>query len=130
MDEVHRLPPEGQELLDYLMDKGKFRRMGRLETERTANVLIIAATTEDIESSLLLTFRRRIPMIIELSPLASRPLQERYHIIKNFFYKEADRIGVKVKVTQEALRALLLYDCPGNIGQLRSDIQVACARGF
>jgi transcriptional regulator with AAA-type ATPase domain/transcriptional regulatory protein LevR len=130
LDEVHRLPPEGQELLYYLMDKGKFRRMGETETERTANVLIIAATTEDIESSLLLTFRRRIPMIIELSPLASRPLQERYHIIKNFFYKEADRIGVKVKVTQEALRALLLYDCPGNIGQLRSDIQVACARGF
>ena len=24
----------------------------------------------------------------------------------------------------------LLYDCPGNIGQLRSDIQVACAKGF
>ncbi|NLZ51672.1 MAG: sigma 54-interacting transcriptional regulator [Thermoanaerobacteraceae bacterium] len=130
LDEVHRLPPEGQELLYFLMDKGKFRRMGETDTERTANVLIIAATTEDIESSLLLTFRRRIPMIIELSPLLSRPLDERYKIITNFFNKEADRIGMKVKVTQQALRALLLYDCPGNIGQLRSDIQVACARGF
>jgi len=130
LDEVHRLPPEGQELLYYLMDKGKFRRMGETETERTANVLIIAATTADIESSLLLTFRRRIPMIIELPPLAARPLHERFQIITNFFNKEADRIGVKVKVTQQALRALLLYDCPGNIGQLRSDIQVACARGF
>ena len=29
MDEVHRLPPEGQEILFYLMDKGKFRRLGR-----------------------------------------------------------------------------------------------------
>ena len=104
--------------------------MGETDTERTANVIIIAATTEDIESSLLLTFRRRIPMIIELSPLTLRPLDERYSIIKDFFHKEADRIGVKVRVTQEALRALLLYDCPGNIGQLRSDIQVACARGF
>jgi len=130
LDEVHRLPPEGQELLYYLMDKGKFRRMGETETERTANVLIIAATTADIESSLLLTFRRRIPMIIELPPLAARPLHERFQTITNFFNKEADRIGVKVKVTQQALRALLLYDCPGNIGQLRSDIQVACARGF
>jgi len=130
LDEVHRLPPEGQELLYFLIDKGKFRRMGETETERTANVLIIAATTEDIESSLLFTFRRRIPMIIELPPLAARPLEERYQIIKEFFHKEADRIGLKVKVTQEALRALLLYDCPGNIGQLRSDIQVACARGF
>lgn len=130
LDEVHRLPPEGQELLYFLMDKGKFRRMGETDIERTANVLIIAATTEDIESSLLLTFRRRIPMIIELPALVARPLDERYKIITNFFNKEADRIGMKVKVTQQALRALLLYDCPGNIGQLRSDIQVACARGF
>lgn len=130
LDEVHRLPPEGQELLYYLIDKGKFRRLGETETLRSANVMIIAATTEDIESSLLLTFRRRIPMIIELPPLSIRPLSERFNIIKEFFSKEADRTGTSIKVTQEALRALLLYDCPGNIGQLRSDIQVACARGF
>ncbi len=23
----------------------------------------------------------------------------------------------------------MIYDCPGNIGQLKSDVQVACARG-
>ena len=28
LDEVHRLPPEGQEILFYLMDKGRFRRLG------------------------------------------------------------------------------------------------------
>jgi len=88
LDEVHRLPPEGQELLYFLIDKGKFRRMGETETERTANVMIIAATTEDIESSLLLTFRRRIPMIIELPSLATRPLIERYHMIKEFSIKK------------------------------------------
>jgi len=130
LDEVHRLPPEGQELLYFLIDKGIFRRMGETETDRSASVLIIAATTEDIESSLLLTFRRRIPMIIELSTLSVRPLDERYDLIRSFFKKEADRIGVGLKVSHETLRALLLYNCPGNIGQLRSDIQVACARGF
>lgn len=130
LDEVHRLPSEGQELLFYLLDKGKFRRLGETETDRTSNVMIIAATTEDIESTLLLTFRRRIPMIIELPPLSVRPIVERYAIIKDFFRKECERIGIKIKVTQQALRALLVYDCPGNVGQLRSDIQVACARGF
>ncbi|TYP56765.1 sigma 54-interacting transcriptional regulator [Thermosediminibacter litoriperuensis] len=130
LDEVHRLPPEGQEILYYLIDKGKFRRLGETEAYRSVNVMIIAATTEDIESSLLLTFRRRIPMIIELPSLSARPISERYEIIKDFFRKESDRIGVKIKIRQEALRALLMYDCPGNIGQLRSDIQVACARGF
>ncbi|HHV39060.1 MAG TPA: sigma 54-interacting transcriptional regulator [Tepidimicrobium sp.] len=130
LDEIHRLPPEGQELFYFLIDKGKFRRMGETDTERTANVMLIAATTEDIESSLLLTFRRRIPMVIELSSLAARPYDERNQIIRNFFNEEADRIGLEIRVTRESLRALLVYDCPGNIGQLRSDIQVACARGF
>ena len=30
LDEVHRLSPEGQEILFYLMDKGKFRRLGEV----------------------------------------------------------------------------------------------------
>ena len=67
LDEVHRLLPEGQEILFYLMDKGRFRRLGEVDTQRESHVMVIAATTENPQSSLLLTFRRRIPMVIELS---------------------------------------------------------------
>jgi transcriptional regulator with AAA-type ATPase domain/transcriptional regulatory protein LevR len=130
LDEVHRLPSEGQEILFYLLDKGKYRRLGETENSRTANVMIIAATTEDPKSSLLLTFRRRIPMIIELPSINNRPINERYVLIKNFFSQESARVGKEITVRYDVIRSLLLYDCPGNIGQLRSDIQVACARGF
>lgn len=34
LDEVHRLLPEGQEILFYLMDKGRFRRLGEVDTQR------------------------------------------------------------------------------------------------
>ncbi|MBB6217413.1 transcriptional regulator with AAA-type ATPase domain/transcriptional regulatory protein LevR [Anaerosolibacter carboniphilus] len=130
LDEVHRLPHEGQEILFYLIDKGKFRRLGETDKEREVQVTIIAATTENPDSMLLITFRRRIPMMIELPPLSMRSLNERLDIIKEFFRKEAYRTQVAIQISNEALRSLLLYDCPGNIGQLRSDIQVACARGF
>jgi Sigma-54 interaction domain./Sigma-54, DNA binding domain. len=130
LDEVHRLPSEGQEILFFLLDKGKFRRLGETDSEREANIMLIAATTENPESSLLLTFRRRIPMVIELPPISERPHTERFEIIKFFFKKEAFRINKPIKLKPDALRALMLYDCPGNIGQMRSDIQVACARGF
>lgn len=130
LDEVHRLPAEGQELLFYIIDKGKFRRLGETDKERHVQVTIIAATTENPDSTLLATFRRRIPMIIELPTLSERPLNERLDIIKEFYRKEANRTQNSVKVKNEALGALLLYDCPGNIGQLRSDIQVSCARSF
>lgn len=130
LDEVHRLPSEGQEILFHLMDRGRFRRLGQTEAELRADVMLIAATTENPDSSLLITFRRRIPMVIELPSLTERPLSERLAIIRNFLREEAARTGVPIRATKEAIQALLLYDCPGNVGQLKSDIQVSCARGF
>lgn len=130
LDEVHRLPSEGQEILFYLIDKGKFRRLGETDGYTNANVLIIAATTEDVESYLLNTFRRRIPVLIELPILAKRPLRERFRIIKKFFRQESTRMNISIEISYNVMVALLLYETSGNIGQLRSDIQVACAKGF
>ncbi|MFT9494131.1 sigma 54-interacting transcriptional regulator [Anaerosolibacter sp.] len=130
LDEVHRLPPEGQEILFHLIDKGKFRRLGETGIHRDVEIMIIAATTEDIESVLLATFRRRIPMLIELPTLSKRPLEEKLQIIKSFFRKEANRMNATIVIASNVLSALLLYETKGNIGQLRSDIQVVCARGF
>lgn len=130
LDEIHRLPPEGQEILFFLIDKGKFRRLGEIDITRKADVMIIAATSEDVESSLLSTFRRRIPMLIELPNLSKRPLEERYNMILNFFRQEATKINIRIVVSPNVIEALLLYDAKGNIGQLKSDIEVACARGF
>lgn len=74
LDEVHRLPPEGQEMLFYLIDKGEYRRLGDTQLLSKANVLIICATTENVESTLLKTFIRRIPMIIKLPALRERSM--------------------------------------------------------
>ena len=96
LDEVHRLPGEGQEMLFTFIDKGCFRRLGETESERTARVLLIAATTESPGSSLLKTFTRRIPMVIELPPLRERSAEERYRLITGFFKEEALRLGREI----------------------------------
>lgn len=130
LDEVHRLPPEGQEILFYLIDKGKFRRLGEVEVQRESRVLVIAATTEEPHNSLLLTFRRRIPMIIEIPALKDRPLEERMVFMERFFKWESVRLGRKIRVKAEVLACLLAGDYPGNVGQLKADIQVCCAKAF
>ncbi|MBO8162687.1 MAG: sigma 54-interacting transcriptional regulator [Brevibacillus sp.] len=130
LDEIHRLPPEGQENLFYLIDKGVYRRVGEVDFQRKANLLIVGATTERPESSLLLTLRRRIPMMVELPALAEWSEKERLALIFHFFNQEANRIGREVLVEKEVLQALLTYDCPGNTGQLHSDIRVLMARAF
>ena len=130
LDEIHRLPPEGQEMLFLLMDKGIYRRLGETEETRNASILLIGATTEDINSFLLKTFLRRVPMIIKLPSLVERPLKERFQLIQQFFRDEVKHVQAPIKVYKEVIRAFLLYECQGNIGQLKGDIQLTCARGF
>lgn len=130
LDEVHRLPPEGQEILFYLMDKGKFRRLGEVDVQRESHVLVIAATTENPDDSLLLTFRRRIPMTIEIPAVKERPLPERLEFIRRFFQWEAIRLGRKLRVEAEVVRFFLAGEYPGNVGQIKADIQVCCAKAF
>nr|WP_245985119.1 sigma 54-interacting transcriptional regulator [Biomaibacter acetigenes] len=130
LDEVHRLPPEGQEMLFYLIDKGMYRSLGEIDATHRARVLIICATTENLESALLRTFIRRIPMIIKLPSLRERTLSERWQLIKAFFKEEADYLKTKITVSANSIKAFLLYDCPNNIGQLKTDIKLSCARAF
>lgn len=129
LDEVHRMPPDGQEMLFQLIDKGIYRRLGDQKT-RNAQVMIVAATTEDIETNLLDTFRRRIPMVIAIPALSMRGIDEKYDIIMTFFHQEALRVNREVVITSEAMRRLLTLHYPGNVGELRSKIQVACAKGY
>ncbi len=129
LDEVHRLPPEGQEMLLYLMDRERFRRMGDVK-ERESSLLLLAATTEDPNTALLPTFRRRIPMTISLPGLNERMMMERYELLRAFFTTECSSIGANIHVAPQVLRALLLYECPGNIGQLRTDVQLVCAWAY
>ncbi|MZK50605.1 sigma 54-interacting transcriptional regulator [Clostridium beijerinckii] len=130
LDEIHRLPPKGQEILFSIMDRGKFRRLGEANSERKVNLMLIGATTENIEANLLLTFRRRIPMVIKLSPLHERPVREKIDIIYNEFQSECNRIDAKIFVDKKVVEILALKKFSANIGQLQNMIQVLCARAF
>lgn len=130
LDEVHRLPSEGQEMLFSIMDRGTYNRLGESENTRKADVLIIAATTEDPKSVMLNTFLRRIQVVIRLPSLEDRTLRERMDFICQFFSEESIKIKAPVKVPKEVLKILLLYKCSGNIGQLKNDIKLICANAF
>ncbi|MDQ0204133.1 sigma-54-dependent transcriptional regulator [Pectinatus haikarae] len=130
LDEVHRLPPEGQEMIFYFMDTGTFNRLGETKRERKARVLIVCATTEDPDSVLTRTFKRRIPNIIEIPPLSERPIEEKLEITKLLFLKESRCIKRPIKVSGDAIKALIGNIGPGNVGQLESNIRLLCAQGL
>jgi len=78
----------------------------------------------------LLTFRRRIPMIIELPNLRNRSIQEKAQLVYDFFQEEANRTQCKILVKNKILSAFVLKEYQGNVGQLRSEIQVTCANAY
>lgn len=82
LDEIHRLPPEGQEMIFYFMDHGTYSRLGETTKSHEANVRIVGATTEDPGSSLLETFVRRIPINIKLPAFEKRPANEKVDLVK------------------------------------------------
>lgn len=130
LDEVHRLPPDGQEMLFYLMDKGEYKRLGD-GNKRKSNILIIAATTEDPSTVLLNTFVRRVPVNIILPSYKEKPIAEKVEIIEQFFRFEAINLQRPINIAPEVLKALALYEFKGgNIGQLRSEIKLLCANAF
>ena len=130
LDEIHRLPPEGQEMLFLYIDKKKFRRLGEVSSERTSNVLIIAATTENPNSMLLTTFIRRIPSIVKIPNLNDRSLSEKLMLITSLYDNEAKKVNMPIIASKECLADLILYNPKGNIGQLSSDIQLSVARAY
>ncbi len=130
LDEIHRLPPEGQEMLFTFIDKGEFRPLGESSKVHRAQVEIIGATTESPDNFLLETFTRRIPMTITLPQLAERSMEERYQLVEFFLKQEARRLNQSIRVHRQALMAFLLYHASANVGQLQRDLKLACAKAF
>lgn len=130
LDEIHRLPPSGQEMLFYLIDQGTYRRLGETSVEHPVQIRLIGATTEAPKKVLLPALSRRFSVQIEIPPLRKRPLAVRERLVETFFTEEAKQTKIPITVSAECRTRLLTYPCPGNIGQLKSDIQIACARAF
>lgn len=130
LDEIHRLPPEGQEKLFLFLDKGIFRRLGETEKKRQANVRVIFATTENPENKFLQTFLRRIPLIVKIPSFKERPLKEKLELINTFYKREALNINKDLIVNNQVVNILINANTYGNLGKLINAIKLSCANGL
>ncbi|WP_373897903.1 sigma 54-interacting transcriptional regulator [Haloimpatiens sp. FM7315] len=130
LDEIHNLPKEGQEMLFVYMDTGYFKRFGEVSHKIKSSTRIICATNKDINTSLLDTFIRRIPIKIYLPKLSERRLEERLTLIQSFLKEESEKLNIPILVSYNSMLCLLTYDCPYNIGQLKSDITLSVANAY
>ncbi|RLR17889.1 hypothetical protein D8L93_05540 [Sodalis-like symbiont of Bactericera trigonica] len=128
--EVHRLSAKNQEKLFLFMDKGYFYRLGDNRQPCHARVRFLFATTENSENVLLTTFRRRIPVMVELPSSKSSPFSEKLALVSTFFQAEAPSFKQDITVSTEMIRYLIALPGRGNIGELKNRIKVLCASAF
>ena len=130
LDEVHNLSAENQEKLFLFIDSQKYRMLGDSKNWQTAKVRLLFATTEDIHSTLLATFRRRIPFEIRIPDFLERSYGERFLLVSSFFQNEAEILKKNICVDSEYFRRMLNLHEEGNIGAVKSRIKVLCAQAY
>ncbi|MDY2726828.1 MAG: sigma 54-interacting transcriptional regulator [Anaerostipes faecalis] len=130
LDEVHRLPPEGQEKLFRYIDTGMVNPLGDGSGGKELNVRLIFATTEDIDNVLLETFIRRIPITVTIPSYPERSSNEKMKIIHNLFLQEAQILNCDFKISSNVMNNLLTFNGKGNIGTLKNIIKISCANAL
>lgn len=125
LDEVGELPLTTQVRLLRVLENGEFLKVGSSKVQKT-NVRIVAATNismfQAIEKE---KFREDLYYRLSTVDIHLPPLRERQEDIHLLFRKFASDFALKykmptIKLTDDAIQALLKYRWSGNIRQLRN----------
>ncbi|HQW37575.1 MAG TPA: nitrogen regulation protein NR(I) [Usitatibacteraceae bacterium] len=125
LDEIGDMPPDLQTRLLRVLSDGQFYRVGG-HTPITANVRVIAATHQDLESRVRQgLFREDLFHRLNVIRLRLPSLRERREDIpvlaRHFLARSARELGVDGKrLTDAALQFLATRDFPGNVRQLEN----------
>jgi len=133
LDEVGELPSDLQAKLLRFLEDGSFHRVGESRLTQV-DVRIIAATNRDLQKDVEagryredLYYRLR-SIVLTLPPLRQRVQEDRLLLAESFlqhFSRQQDRMDLRF--TQGALDAIMAYQWPGNIRELRQTVAQAVA---
>ena len=133
LDEVGELPSDLQAKLLRFLEDGSFHRVGESRLTQV-DVRIIAATNRDLQKDVEagryredLYYRLR-SIVLTLPPLRQRGQEDRLLLAQSFlqhFSRQQHRMDLEF--TQGALDAIVAYQWPGNIRELRQTVAQAVA---
>ncbi|MGA9995341.1 MAG: sigma-54 dependent transcriptional regulator, partial [Pyrinomonadaceae bacterium] len=127
LDEIGDLSPEVQPKLLRFLQGGEIMPLG--ESPRKVNVRVIAATNRDLEQDVREgrfredLFYRLNTFVIKVPPLRERV--EDIPLLASYYFEETCRRNNRhlAGITPEAMSYLVRYHWPGNVRQLRSEIE-------
>jgi len=127
LDEIGDLKPDLQAKLLRVLQEKKIQRLGGNKTIEV-DVRVIAATHRDLQQLIQREqFRDDLYFRLDVANIHLPPLRERKeeipHLVNFFLTRLGEKnAGVKA-IADEALRALIFYDWPGNIRELQNLVE-------
>ncbi|CAN5236790.1 sigma-54 dependent transcriptional regulator [soil metagenome] len=130
-DEISETPPTVQAKLLRAIQEHEIRRVGENKAIHV-DVRIIAATNQDLMTAISeKRFRQDLYYRLNVARFVLPPLRERREDIptlaEHFVDKYTRKMGIRVRLHENAMEALVKYDFPGNIRELEHMIEQAIA---
>ena len=126
--QVHLLPLKVQAELFPRIDA--LKRKMQESAPQTPFCKLAFSTNVTPRDNLNRDFLRRIPILVSLPSLEERSVDESSELILAFLKEEAQKINLEISISQQAFNAFLHYQYPENLAQLRSMIQISCAKAY
>ena len=128
LDEVGDLPIELQPKLLRFLQEGEIHPIGESQPQQV-DVRVVAATNSDLERAVTEgrfredLFHRLNVIRVQVPPLRER--REEIPALIEYYLKQYQQEAAKseIKLSQEALDSMVVYDWPGNVRQLCNEIR-------
>mgnify|MGYP006281390723 CR=1 FL=1 len=129
IEDVDALPPSAQAALLHLLNTGEVVPDGGTEP-RPVDVRVVATTSERLNEQVRNDhFRPALSERLQALSLRIPPLRDRRAdiplLVRHFLdtLQPPDAYGPRPSITHPAMEALLRYDWPGNVRQLRNELE-------
>lgn len=127
LDEIGDIPLSTQVKLLRVLQEKRFERVGGSKSINV-DVRIITATNRDLEAAVMKGgFREDLYYRLNVVPVRIPPLRERKEdippLVGHFLQIYNEENSRDIKISNEALDTLLMYDWPGNVRELENCVE-------
>ncbi len=131
LDEVGDLPLHLQVKLLRVLQEKTFERVGESQT-RSADARVVAATNRQLRQAVAAgEFRDDLYYRLRVVPIEVPPLRQRREDVEPLAHHLLARVGRRhdrsLKLSPDAMRAMLRYPWPGNVRELENALEYAVA---
>ena len=129
LEQIQFLPFSCQNALASIINAASFHNI--LQSAATPLTTMIIATTDcDEQDERISPLSTSFPIHLQIKDIESRGIYEKIELILDLFRLEAKHIHTDIAVHKDIIALLAAKKFPGNLNQMRNEIQICCSKVY